>query len=212
MRSWLSGYLLLLLPATAIAGAPWPPSIPGGCSRIPARIVLVGTNGAHPDALVGSFEVSVCRGTLPMYGAIVHLSSPDGSAARLGRDTDPEPAYQDCPDPSVRFITDANGLCRVTLSGTVALSELLAGATSTVRIFANGVLFGDVPVVCYDLDGSGGVGARDLSSWLQLFGSGTNPSVADYNGDGSVGAGDLSQWLAAFGSGAQAVSATPLCP
>ena len=148
-----------------------------------------------------------------MSGAIVHLSSsPDGSAARLGRDTDPEPAYQDCPEQSVRFMTDVNGVCRVALSGTVALSELLAGATSTVRIYADGVLFGDVPVVCYDLDGSGGVGAGDLSNWMHLFGAGTNPSVADYNGDGSVGADDLSLWFAVFGSGAQAVSATPPCP
>jgi hypothetical protein len=81
-----------------------------------------------------------------------------------------------------------------------------------VRFYANGTNFGDVPVICYDLDGVGGVGAADLSKWITLFSSGHPWLVADYDGDGALGARDLSMWLDVFHSGDETASAAPLCP
>ena len=61
--------VLLALAPHALAA---PPSRPGGpiptCSRIPARIVLVGTSGGQPDTHVGAFEVLVCEYIHPYNG------------------------------------------------------------------------------------------------------------------------------------------------
>jgi hypothetical protein len=64
----------------------------------------------------------------------------------------------------------------------------------------------------FDLDGSGGVGAGDLSVWLGDFGSGMNWARSDFDGSGTVGAADLSEWLAVFGSSGSSQSCTTSCP
>jgi hypothetical protein len=211
MRHWISLCLIARLPGLASAGVPTPPTWPSSCSRIPSRIVLVGTNGIDPDQKTGDFEVTVCRFTNTASGATVSVgTSQDG--VRIGSWSDPPPVYFNCASPVVRAFADADGVCHMTVTGSVDLSKTTPGISPTVQIFANGVLFGEVPVVCYDLDGVGGVGAGDLALWLQIFGSGDNLSVADYDGDGRVDASDLSMWLEVFGSGREAVSATPSCP
>lgn len=49
-----------------------------------------------------------------------------------------------------------------------------------------------------DLDGSGTVGANDLSKWLAKFFSGTYDPAYDYDHNGSLTANDLSFWVCAF--------------
>ena len=213
MRTLPSVLSLALISSIASASAPSHPSLPGTCSRVPARIVLVGSNGVQPDVSQGSFEVAVCRFSLPLQGAQVAVThSANAAGVRLGRETDPAPTFATCPDQVLRFFTDATGTTGMTLTGSVDLGQQAPGVAPTVSIYADGVWFGDVPVVCYDLDGTGGVGAGDLSAWLTLFGAGDAILVADYNGSGVLDADDLSRWFDVFGSGFETVSATPLCP
>jgi hypothetical protein len=202
--------VLALLPAIAVAGVPTPPGVPGNCSAVPARIVLVGTAAGVPDTQLGEFEVVVCRFGSPYFGTVAVTNSPEPHGVHIGLEADPTQQAASCANPYVRAFAD--GSVRMTVTGAVELASQVPGVAPTVRIYAEGVLFGDVPVVCYDLDGAGGVGANDLALWLQLFGSGQDWLVADYNDDGRVGAGDLSLWLAVFGSGRQSSSATPFCP
>ena len=202
--------VLALLPAIAVAGVPTPPGVPGNCSAVPSRIVLVGTAAGVPDTQLGEFEVVVCRFGAPYHGTVVVTSSPDPLGVQLGLEADPAGQVASCAYPYVRAFAD--GSVRMTVTGAVDLASQVPGTAPTVRIIVDGVLFGDVPVVCYDLDGAGGVGANDLGLWLHLLGSGQDWLVADYNGDGRVGADDLSLWLEVFGSGRQSASATPFCP
>jgi hypothetical protein len=199
--------VLALLPAIAVAGVPTPPGVPGNCSQIPARIVLVGTAAGFPDTQLGEFEVTVCRFGAPYFGTVAVTNSPEPRGVQIGLEADPAGQVASCADPYVRAFAD--GSCRMTVTGAVELATQVPGTAPTVRIYVDGVLFGDVPVVCYDLDGAGGVGANDLGLW---FGTGQDWLVADYDADGHVGADDLSMWLAVFGSGRQSASATPFCP
>jgi hypothetical protein len=79
-------------------------------------------------------------------------------------------------------------------------------------IFGNGVLIASPSVSSFDLDGSGGVGAGDLSVWLSDFGTGQPYERSDYDGDGQVSAADLSEWLAVFGAGGSTLSCGAICP
>jgi hypothetical protein len=116
----------------------------------------------------------------------------------------------DCVHKTVTRISDANGGAVFTvLGGGVgpAVSLLSAG-----HIFADGCLLQSPTVSAYDLDGSSGVGANDLSIWLGDFGSGNPYGRDDYDCSGNIGANDLSFWLTAFGSGAMSVSCASHCP
>ena len=64
----------------------------------------------------------------------------------------------------------------------------------------------------YDLDGQQGLGAGDLSLFLEEFSTGTGSWAADYDGSGNLGAADLSLWLAAFSKATQTSSAGAVCP
>ena len=213
MRAWVRvagcAVVLSCLTSTTHAGLPTSPGRGNTCSHVPTRIVLVGSDGVLPDTTVGAFDVTVCEFPDPLPGASVAVEqSTNTLGVRLGALADPPSTC----GVGVRFFTDAEGHCRATITGSVDLSQQVPDIAPTVRIFANAVWFGDVPVVCYDLDGSGGVGSGDLSKWLGLFATGQNYLVADYDGDGKLGAGDLSLWLGVYASGRETVSATRFCP
>ena len=219
MRAWIrvrsagGAVVLAWLAATAHAGVTSPPWFPSTCSHVPSRIVLVGSDGVIPDTTMGAFDVTMCSFLNPVPGAILGVRQ-NGSGARLGVLVYPPSPIVYCGSgvSALGLAADAQGHCRATLTGSVDLSQQVPGVAPTVDIIGNGSFFGSVPVVCYDLDGSGGVGAGDLSAWLTLFGSGQDYLVADYDGDGKLGAGDLSLWLTVYGSGRESVSATHLCP
>jgi len=69
-----------------------------------------------------------------------------------------------------------------------------------------------VPVSYLDQDGSGGLGAGDLSVWQSDWVTGDPIGRSDYDGDGTLGPLDLSLWLTAWSSGKQTQSGTPYCP
>jgi hypothetical protein len=102
---------------------------------------------------------------------------------------------------TVRKLTDASGRATFTIlggsNGAGNALTLLGGG----RIYANGVLLSAPIVAAYDLDGSGDIGANDLSAWLTDFGSGNPFGRSDYDASGEVGANDLSFWLSAYGAG-----------
>jgi len=85
----------------------------------------------------------------------------------------------------------------------------LAGSA---KVLAKGVLLALPSVASFDLDGSGGVGAGDLSVWLSDFGSGVPYERSDFDGSGTIGAADLSEWLGVFGAGGSAQSCGASCP
>jgi hypothetical protein len=178
----------------------------------PACISLVGTNGVVPAA-AGQFEV-ICRDLAnnPLVGAVVVIdlsTCPD--LVLCVNQMDPN-ATVDCVRKTVTKLTAADGSVHFTVlggsNGAGNAVTLLDGG----MIFANGVLIGRPTVSTYDLDGSGGVGANDLSAWLGDFGTGNNFGRSDYDCSRSVGANDLSLWLDAYGSGTMTASCGASCP
>jgi hypothetical protein len=87
-----------------------------------------------------------------------------------------------------------------------------AHAPLTGKVYADGVLLGNIGVGAYDQNGAGGVGGADLSRFLADFVLGTNPDRSDFNGAGGVGGADLSLWLAVFVAGASNTSSATYCP
>ena len=92
----------------------------------------------------------------------------------------------------------------------------VASATSRAAIFASGVLLGRPIARSFDLDGHGGLGANDLSTFLLDFVAQNDPDGyrprSDFDGSGSVGVNDFSVWITAFGSSTMTESATGVCP
>jgi hypothetical protein len=182
-------------------------------STVPACFNLVGSSAGAPAQAAGSFDVVVRDlANNPVQGAhvVVDLSGcPDlhFCADQLDPSVD-----VDCALKMVGKFTDPNGRATFVLlggsNGAGNASTLLNGG----KIFRNGVLLGSPTVGAYDLDGSGGVGASDLSAWLSDFASGIPFGRSDYDCSFGVGASDLSLWLTAFGSGQQAESCTATCP
>jgi hypothetical protein len=74
------------------------------------------------------------------------------------------------------------------------------------------VLLASPSVASFDLDGVSGVGAGDLSAWLQDFASGGDWARSDYDGDGRIGAADLSAWLTVFAAAGSVQSCAASCP
>jgi hypothetical protein len=201
---------LVLALAPASLGQASPPSPANDTT--PSCISLVGTNGLAA-APMGVFTV-VCRDLAnnPMAGAVVVIDlsvCPDLLICAEQMDPD---ATVDCVHKTVSKITAADGSVHFNVqggsNGAGNAVTLLGGG----RIFKNGTLIATPTVSAYDLDGSGGVGANDLSAWLTDFGSGSPYGRSDFDCSGSVAANDLSLWLTAFGSGSMTKSCGAGCP
>ena len=203
--------LLLLLglatPSLALAGIP-----PVNNSIIPACISLVGSTGGVAAAAAGGFVVIVRDlANNPVAGASVVIDLSGCSDLSICADQlDPEVTVN-CAAVTVRKFTAVDGSVHFTIlggsNGAGNASTLLNGG----RIYANGVLLGSPTMSAFDLDGSGGVGAGDLSAWLGDFFTGNPYGRSDYDCSGNVGANDLSMWLGVFGSGAMAESCASRC-
>ncbi len=181
----------------------------------PALIQLVGATGGVPDVATGRFTV-VARDVAanPIRGAYVIIDFTDCADVTICADQmDPE-ALTDCAYKNVRKFT--NGLGEVTftiLGGSIGAGQAsLLSLWGRAKIFVNGALMATPSVATYDLDGSGGVGAGDLSAWLTDFGSGESRARSDFDGSGSIGAEDLSAWLSVFGAGTSTESCPASCP
>lgn len=203
--------LLALMPAAALAGVPWPPG-PNSCSQIPSQIRLVGTTGGQPDAAVAEFQVLACKVGSPINGCSVVIDLSGANGMRLGGDaTASGGATLACSAQTVRTFTDVTGHCSFVLSGSSNGSAATPGPC-LAKLYADGVFFGSIPVVAFDLDGSGGVDVNDLSIWLGDMGSQQYFGRSDYDDSGDLGANDLSSWLEVFGAGHEGSSAVAACP
>jgi hypothetical protein len=211
MKPWHFAVLLLagqVCASGASAKVPNPAN-----STLPRSIVLVGSTGDVPDASLGQFTIvlrDVANNPLPFYTVMIDLSNCADLA--LCHDQRDPAASVDCPAKVVRKLTDANGAVTFTVMGG---SNGAGNATTFLnggRIYAEGVWVATPTVACYDLDGTAGVGANDLSAWLADFATGEPYGRCDYDGDGVLGANDLSFWLGAFGAGGSTSSCTTACP
>ena len=207
--SLVLGFMATMLGATAswAIGIPSPPF----CS-VPAmvRIVDVGADGTPSP--MGLYRVVVRDGfNNPIANAQVILQFLNCGAVRLASDGYPPGITVDCRPThrTVRRITNAQGVADFLVPGTA-----LVGGTnppSCVTVIAEAITLANVAVSSADLSGDAGVGANDLSLWLQAFASG-DASLADLDGDGSVSANDLSEWLEAYSSGLELATPGALCP
>lgn len=196
----------LVVASAAMAGVPSETN-----STKPACISMVGSVAGVPDA-AGQFTVIVRDlANNPLNGASVVIDLSNAGDLAICDDQLDVDALVNCAAKTVRKFTDVTGsVTFIVLGGSNGggnASTLLNGG----RIYANGTLIGSPTVSAFDLDGSSGVGANDLSAWLGDFGSGQNYGRSDYDCSGGIGANDLSLWLGAFGSGASAASCAVSC-
>ena len=202
---WCCLALALTLPGLAHAGVPTPPP----WSRIPKGIALVGTAAGLPDSTIGQFQVFISS-----YGALQPAtmffdfsSAPDVRVASV--QAQPFLSVQ-CLRPVIIGRTNRIWIGFYTLVG--GGTGTANPGPSVVKVYADGIFFGTLPVAVYDLDGTGGLGAGDLSIWLSDLGSGEFRARSDYNFDGVLDTNDLSMWLTAFGAAGSAESASSTCP
>src|SRR5436190_8483547 len=204
--------MFALLTLTAIGaragGGPAPAN-----STTPDHIRLVGASSGAPDAVAGQFKVvarNLANNPINGLSVVIDLSNcPDFTFCSDQMDPD---ALTNCGAKTVRKFTNALGEVTFTLLGGSTGAGNASSLAHSARIFGNGTLFAEPSVSSFDLDGSGGVGAGDLSVWLADFGSGMDWARSDYDGSGTVGAADLSEWLAVFGAGTSTQSCTTSCP
>jgi len=201
--------------AVAFAGVP----SPGNSSFSNTRINLVGfdisTSSADSVASGAKFSVTVRDlGNNPIANSSVVLDF-SGVTSDIRID-DTQANYQlltaNCGAHTVRALSDAAGVANFVVVGGGMASVAAAHAPLSGKVYADGVLLGNIGVGAYDQNGAGGVGGADLSRVLGDFVLGTNPDRTDYNGAGGVGGADLSLWLSVFVAGASNTSSASYCP
>lgn len=208
-RCWLCPSILLaLVPfAASVHAEPSPAN-----DIAPSCISLVGAFGSTP-APAGGFVV-ICRDLAnnPMAGATVVIDLSGCSDLFICADQMDPAATVECAHKTVSKLTAADGSVHFDILGGSTGGGTAVTLLGGGRIFKNGTLIQSPTVSAYDLDGSGGVGANDLSAWLGDFGSGQTFGRSDYDCSGNLGANDLSLWLGVFGSGAMSQSCVSQCP
>jgi hypothetical protein len=178
----------------------------------PSCIALVGSHAGVPAMAFGQFTlVGRDLANNPLSGVTAVLDLSACLDLELCADQLDADAIVNCAAKTVQKLTDANGQVTFTVlgggNGSPATTLLNGG-----RIYGNGQLILSPTISAFDLDGSGGVGANDLSTWLGDFGSGQAYGRSDYDCSGTLGANDLSMWLGAYGSGTMAESCSASCP
>lgn len=215
IRAPLPALLLLCIPV--IAGAQ--PGIPDPASSIiPQCIWLVGHDGVNADP-VGRFQVTVIDNTgAPVVGSQVMVDFfPCPTIQPCNNQLDASKLVI-CPAKQVIDFVGTNAAGQVFFdiiggSDGIGANPIGAGLPPCAVIRAwdpiggGWIALGNVRAAVFDLD-CFGVGANDLSVWLDDFGSGLYFERSDYDCSGSIGANDLSIWLNVFGSGASALG----CP
>jgi hypothetical protein len=207
MRSILIALALAATALPAVAGTPMP-----GNSTLPARIYIVGSNGVTADAPFGQFQVTVRDlANNPVGGSTVMVDFSPITELRIASNQLDAATVTNCPHRFVKRITDDSGTAALTVMGRANGLSPQAGVLHA-NVYADGVLIGQVPVSIYDLDGTNGLGANDISLWLGDFAAPQFYGRGDYDGDGRLGANDLSLWIGAMGAGGSSFSAATVCP
>lgn len=189
---------------------PYPPM----CT-VPDHVTLTGTQAATPDP-AGMVEV-VVRGSCktPLSNSVVVF---DLSACTDARICDLGIAGQlvSCPDRTIRAVTNAFGVARVSLVGAAFNPGGAPGAgPPCVRVYADGFWLKDMTLAILDQNGSiPGLEATDLASLLADLGVGQYVARSDYDRDGYIGITDFVRLLQYLGVGASVHGCDPgtLCP
>jgi len=178
----------------------------------PACIRLVASNGSAPASAFGQFEVLIrdlANNPIPDVSVVIELSLiPELALATDQLDPD---VILDCGVATVRKVSDVNGRVVFCIVGGGRAGVPPSALLGAGRIYANGTLIATPTVSAFDLDGLHGLGAGDLTQFLNDFSTGVNYGRSDYDCSHYLGAGDLVIWLTAFSSGTQVVSAAG-CP
>lgn len=205
-RSLLVAAFALLLPCDAHAV-----TSPGN-STIPSHVLMVGVREGVPDTTVGAFTI-VARdaGGVPEPGKLIEFRILNCPAARLATDQGQPGVSTRCATWGVTAVTDLNGMVRFAVVGG-SEAQGLHGMGPCAQVYSNGLPIGTVRVAYLDLDGSGGLGANDVSVWLQDFATGEPIGRSDFNADTLLTADDLSVWLQVWGDGRQVESPAAYCP
>jgi hypothetical protein len=208
---WICLLLAVTTPLAAPAALAGLPS--AGNDTAPACISLVGSNGAVPATAWGQFTVVIRDlANNPVAGASVVVDFSSCFDIAICADQMDPNATVNCAAKTVRKFTGVDGSVRFTILGSSNGSGSAPTLLNGGRIFSNGQLVQSPTVSTFDLDGSSGVGANDLSVWLTDFGTGQPYGRSDYDCSGGIGANDLSFWLTAFGSGTMTSSCASNCP
>jgi hypothetical protein len=195
----------LLAASAAMAGVP-----SAANSNVPGCVPLVGSTAGVPDGN-GTFIVIVRDlANNPLSGASVVVDLSGTSELALCDDQLDANALVVCASKTTRKFTDGLGSVTFTVLGGGAgpAATLIGGG----KIFANGTLIGSPTVNAYDLNGIGGLGAADLSTFLADFASGNPYGRSDFDCSSTLGAADLSKWLAVFSGGGSGASCAVQCP
>ena len=200
--------LMLITPRARASGIP-----SAGNSTVPAVIRLGGPNGGEPDAVAGPFTIvarDLANNPMNALPIVIDLSNcPD--LVLCSEQMDPN-AVTNCAAKTIQKTTNVQGQVTFTVLGSSTGAGHGASLAGSARVLGHGVLMAEPSVASFDLDGSIGVGAADLSAWLSDFGTGQPYERSDYDGDGHVGASDLSEWLTVFGAGGSTQSCGASCP
>jgi len=208
MRSLRSLCMLMALAVPSVGLAEPSPAN----DTTPACISLVGATGTTA-APAGQFVV-ICRDLAnnlqPGMNVVIDLSGcPE--LFICADQLDPA-ATVNCLNKTVSKVTGADGSVHFDVLGGSTGSGNAVTLLNGGRIYKNGTLIQSPTVSAFDLDGSGGVGANDMSAWLGDFIITLPFGRSDYDCSGSVGANDLSIWLGVFGSQTMAESCASHCP
>lgn len=196
----------LLAASAAMAGVP-----SAGNSTTPACISLVGNTAGVADP-TGTIVITVRDlANNPINGASVVIDLINCPDLAICDDQLDANALVNCVAKTTRKFTDALGNVTFTVLGGSNGGGNAVSLQNAGRIYANGTLIGSPTVAAYDLDSLAGLGANDLSAWLNDFGSGHPYGRADYDCDGGLGANDLSLWLTVFGAGTSSASCVTSC-
>jgi len=205
--------LLAALPILSISTSVWASTRvwPPNCT-FPAAARAVESQSGVPDRADGQLTIVIrdIANNVTNGASVVLAFSGVTDVALCSDQLDPD-VLVNCAARTVRKFTNTLGQVTFTLLGSGT------GMTDTPspgqgKIYANGLLVGSFDVSTFDLDGTGGVGANDLSVWLADFGSGLPHPRSDYDASGDVSANDLSQWLGVFGAGGSTQSCGASCP
>lgn len=182
-------------------------------STWPKSIRLVGSSAGAPDAAVGEFLVVVRDlAENPKNGASVVLDFSQNPSVVLCSDQLDAEALVNCEAKTVRKFTNVIGEVRFTILGKSVGPASVVPPEMEATIYANGTRFGHPKVAIFDLDGTGGMGAGDLSAWFTDFGTGVFYARSDFDLNGRIGANDLSEWLDVWGAHGSTESCSASCP
>ena len=167
-------------------------------STLPAFIQLVGMNNGTPDPR-GTFTVVVRDvANNPMQGETVTVDftgCPQLAAA-----------VPNCSG-IVSAVTNALGVAQFLVMGSVVARSAAEPVGGCALISAGSTPLGTVFVTAYDQDGVNGVRANDVTLWTCDFLDGLYRQRSDFDGSGSIGAVDLSILLSVYAAGTSDVTA-----